>query len=76
MKKKRNLKQHLAWTVKFQVAGKTFSELAREANVEQTTVSRAVREILKYPSFNQKTKGFQYLSAERYDIPRPLLVRT
>lgn len=43
---KKNLKQHMEWTVKFQVSGKTLSEVAEESNVEQTTVSRAVREIL------------------------------
>jgi hypothetical protein len=43
---KRNLKQHMEWTVKFQVSGKTFSEVAEEADVDQTTVSRAAREIL------------------------------
>lgn len=43
---KMNLKQQLDWTVRFQVSGKTSSEVAEEANVEQTTVSRAVREIL------------------------------
>jgi hypothetical protein len=43
---KKNLNQHLEWTVKFQVSGKTFSELAEDANVEQSTVSRAVRDIL------------------------------
>lgn len=43
---KKNLKQHMEWAVKFQVSGKTFNELAEEANVEQPTVSRAVRDIL------------------------------
>lgn len=43
---RRNLNQHLEWTVKFQVSGKTFNELAEEANVGQPTVSRAVRDIL------------------------------
>jgi len=43
---KLNLKQHLDWTVRFQVSGKTFSELAEAANLEQTSVSRAVRDML------------------------------
>ena len=43
---KKNLKQHLEWTARFQVSGKTLSELAEDAHLEQTTVSRAVREIL------------------------------
>jgi hypothetical protein len=43
---KKNLKQHMEWSVQFQVCGKTFSEVAEESNVEQTTVSRAAREIL------------------------------
>lgn len=43
---KKNLNQHLEWTVKFQVSRKTFSELAEQSHVEQTTVSRGVRDIL------------------------------
>ena len=43
---KKNLSQHIEWTVRFQVGGKTFNELAEDANVEQPTVSRAVRDIL------------------------------
>jgi hypothetical protein len=51
---KKNLKQHLEWTVKFQVGGKTFSELAEAAHVEQTTVSRAVRDILSILPLTQR----------------------
>jgi hypothetical protein len=43
---KKSLKRHMEWTVKFQISGKTFNELAAEANVEQPTISRAVRDIL------------------------------
>jgi hypothetical protein len=51
---KKNLKQHMMWTVQFQVSGKTFSEVAEEANVEQTTVSRAVRDILSILPLNPR----------------------
>lgn len=46
-REKANLKRNAQWAVKFQVLGQDFSEIARDENVFDTTVSRGVENFLK-----------------------------
>ena len=43
---RRNLAEHLGWLVRFQVCGHSFNQIAESENIEQSSVSRAVRELL------------------------------
>ena len=54
---KRNLPKHVAWTVRFQVKGQTLEEVATDANVEESAVSQAVKDILRRIGLNSRTRG-------------------
>lgn len=46
-KDKRKLNQHLKWTIKFQVVGKSFEEISRKSKVTEKAVEKAVLEMLQ-----------------------------
>lgn len=53
----KNLSRNLEWTVRFQVLGESFSEIAKKEEVDMSTVQRAVEGILKRIGLKKHNKS-------------------